>query len=134
MYAKITLAALLVCALYNRAYANLVNCEDLNEPGVLVSWLYEEAPAKGNFTLRAPEFGETETPISCIFFDAPSDLYNVEISDGGLGKNFVELQITPAEDLTDDRHHHHDDDDDDDDDKIYYQLSVFRQPDDLIEA
>ncbi|XP_057655509.1 uncharacterized protein LOC130893426 [Diorhabda carinulata] len=126
MYARIALAALFVCALYDGAYANLVNCEDLNEPGVLVSWLYEEAPPKENFTLRAPEYGYTDSPISCIFFDAPSDLYNVEISDGGLGWQYVELQITPVEDLEDDRHHHHDDDDDD---KLYYQLSVFRRPD-----
>ncbi|XP_056637084.1 uncharacterized protein LOC130893425 [Diorhabda carinulata] len=122
MYAKIALAALLVCALYSRAYGNLVSCEDPDEPGLLVSKIYEEPPKKSNFTLRAPEYGETETAISCIFFDS-SENFNVVITDGGLGKNFVELQISPIDEVEDDHHHH-----DDRDDKYYYELNVYRKP------
>ncbi|XP_056637046.1 uncharacterized protein LOC130445450 [Diorhabda sublineata] len=141
MFAKISLVAFLVCALCTRVYGNLIDCESLREPGELVTWIYENAPADTNLTLRVPEYDETETPISCIVFK--SSAFNVEVTDGGLGKNFVELYISPVDNVYDDhRHHddddhrHHDDDDrhhhddDNNDDKIYYQLSVFRQPDD----
>ncbi|XP_057655506.1 uncharacterized protein LOC130893424 [Diorhabda carinulata] len=139
MYTKIALAALLVCALCSRAYGNLIYCDNLKEPGELVTWIYENVPEGTNLTVRVPEYEETETPVSCIIFK--SSALNVEITDGGLGKNFVELYISPVEMVEDnqlhrrdDDHHHHDDDhhhhdDDDVDDKIYYELSVYRQKD-----